>query len=102
MCVRVTVCVCVCSELWGVWGGLCLDLCGCLFMSVYIGVGLFVRTFLSFPSLAYQRSMGGWLRPSKVEFVTGQHEEIIRDDPSLLPSVFVVATPTVFTTLLAP
>lgn len=71
-------CVCVCARacVFRAVGGICLDLCGCLFMSVRIGVALFIREIfflpLSFPSSACQRSMGGLLGPSGVEFVTRQ------------------------------
>ena len=47
-------CVCVFRAVVGI----CLDLRGCLFMSVYLRGALFVRMLLSLPSLACQRSTG--------------------------------------------
>ena len=48
-------CLCVRVCVFRAVGGICLDLCGCLFMSVCSGVALFVRTFLSFPSPAFAK-----------------------------------------------
>ena len=48
-------CVCVC--VFRAMVGICLHLCGCLFMFVCRHGTLFVRTLLSFPSPACQRSM---------------------------------------------
>ena len=64
------VCVCVCVCVLRAVGGACLDSWGHLFMSACLSVPVFLRISLSFPSPACQSSMGGLLRPSKVEFVT--------------------------------
>lgn len=81
VCACVRACVCVQSR-----GGYMF---GLVRLSVYVCVqrcGSVRQNFsvISFPCFC-QRSTGGWLRPSKVEFFAGQDSDILGDKPSVFP-----------------